>query len=328
MDRVNARSVALRALIVTVLFCGLGYLAVRLVPGAGERLAHAGPGWLAAGVAVEMVACAGFALCFWACFSYAPYLVTRSRSAQVALGELAAFALVPTGAAAPLLRFWALARGGMPVREIAVRSVPHAVLLNVPYIGAATLLGAGVVAGIGPGDAPLVVALSPIFVIAGTLLIALWLVALGRRQRPDARGRLARVLRELVTIIPEGIRAIPGRARVPGATGGASVYWVCDCAVLWIAFGAIGTHPSLAVIALGYMLGQVGTALPLPGGVGGVEPIMLGVLTASGVATAPAAAAIVIYRAVSLGVQSALGAGAVGLLVPAVRAMRSVPPGS
>ena len=70
------------------------------------------------------------------------------------------------------------------------------------------------------------------------------------------------------------------------------------------------------MIVLGYMLGQLGNALPLPGGVGGVEPVMLGVLTASGVGAAVGAAAIVCYRAIALGVQSALGAIAFATLAP------------
>jgi uncharacterized membrane protein YbhN (UPF0104 family) len=68
------------------------------------------------------------------------------------------------------------------------------------------------------------------------------------------------------------------------------------------------------VIVLAYMLGQLGNALPLPGGVGGIEPIMLGVLTASGVSVGLGAAAIVLYRLVSLGLQAALGAIAVATL--------------
>src|SRR4051794_41401389 len=151
MDRVTARSLLLRAALVAVLFAGLGYLATRLVPGAGDRLASASPGWVAAGVALELAACAGFVACFAACFSYAPYRVPLARSAQIALGELAAFAVVPTGVAAPLIRFWALNRGGMPLRTVAVRSVVHAPLLNVPYVAAAVVLGAGVAGGGGPG---------------------------------------------------------------------------------------------------------------------------------------------------------------------------------
>jgi uncharacterized membrane protein YbhN (UPF0104 family) len=49
---------------------------------------------------------------------------------------------------------------------------------------------------------------------------------------------------------------------------------------------------------------------------------MLGVLTASGVDEATGAAAIVCYRAVALGVQSALGAVAIATLAPEIRLAR------
>src|SRR3954452_20267605 len=110
MDGLSLRSALTRAALVAVLFAALGYLAVQLVPGAGRRLSEADPLWIAAGVALEVAAMAGFAACFHASFSYGAYRVKLSRSAEVALGELAAFALVPTGAAAPLIRFWALHR--------------------------------------------------------------------------------------------------------------------------------------------------------------------------------------------------------------------------
>jgi uncharacterized membrane protein YbhN (UPF0104 family) len=229
---------------------------------------------------------------------------------------------VPTGVAAPLLRFWVLRQGGMPLRTIAVRSVVHGPLLNVPYVAAAVVLGAGVLIGAGPGDAPVAVALAPIGVVLVAVALAWALTRAGRRarnRRPDAQG-WRRLAGELATIVPDGLREIPGRARHPAALGGATLYWACDCAVLWAGFHAIGSSPSVGVVALAYMLGQLGTTLPLPGGVGGVEPVMLGVLTASGVGAGPGAAAIVVYRAVSLGLQAALGALAVGLLIPAVRA--------
>lgn len=322
MDRASPRSVALRALLVAALFAALAWVGVKLVPGAGERLSHAGPGWLAACIALELVACAGFAVAFAACFSYAPYRVPGSRSAQIALGELAAFAVVPTGAAAPLLRFWALRRGdGMPLRTIAVRSVVHGPLLNVPYVAAALVLGAGVALGVAPGKASLVLALAPIAVVLVAVALAALLVVAGRRsKRLEGREGWRGLARELATIVPDGLHEIPGRARHPGAIGGATLYWGFDCAVLWAAFEAVGASPNVGVVALAYMLGQLGTALPLPGGVGGVEPLMLGVLTSSGVDEGVGAAAIVVYRAVALGLQSALGAAAIGLLVPAVRA--------
>jgi uncharacterized membrane protein YbhN (UPF0104 family) len=322
LQSISWRSAILRAATGVALFVGLGYLAVTLVPGSGDRLASADPAWMAACVVLELVACAGFATCFWASFSYHPHHVTRARSGQIALGELAAFAIVPTGLAAPLLRFWALRRGGMPFRAIGARSVVHAVLLNVPYVLVALLLGIGVIVGAGPGRAPLAVALAPVGVVVVSLLAAAGFTWFGRRATRGASELVGwrRMAREVALVVPTGLRQIPARARRPGAIGGAAIWWGCDCAVLWAAFQAVGESPHVAVLALAYMLGQLGTTLPLPGGVGGVEPIMLAVLVASGVGAAAGAAAIVVYRAVSLGIQSAVGALAVSLLIPAVRA--------
>jgi uncharacterized membrane protein YbhN (UPF0104 family) len=214
---------------------------------------------------------------------------------------------------------------------VGVRTVVHIPLLSLPYIVVAAVLGIGVLAGTAPGDAPLAVALAPTGVTLVTALIALALTLAGRSKRLDGRHGWRGALRALVTIVPEGLRQIPARARAPGAIGGAAIWWAGDCAVLWAAFQAVGASPNVLVIALGYMLGQLGTTLPLPGGVGGVEPLMLGVLTASGVDADAGAAAIVVYRAIALGIQSSVGAVAIGLLIPSVRAeakRRRAPPGS
>ena len=64
----------------------------------------------------------------------------------------------------------------------------------------------------------------------------------------------------------------------------------------------------MSVLILAYMLGQLGNTLPLPGGVGGVEPLMLGIFSASGVDLGLAGAAIICYRSIALGVQGTLGA--------------------
>jgi uncharacterized membrane protein YbhN (UPF0104 family) len=68
------------------------------------------------------------------------------------------------------------------------------------------------------------------------------------------------------------------------------------------------------------MLGQLGTTLPLPGGVGGVEPLMLGIFLASHVDAGVAGAAVICYRAVALGVQGVVGALAFATLATDLRA--------
>ena len=301
-----------------MLFAGAVAVIADAVPGATKHLAAASPGWIAGAVAFEVVALAGYAALFHVCFSRAPYLLSRTRSTLIATGELAGFAIVPTGLGGPALRFWALVRSGFPLRTVAVRSVSHGAAFNAPYAVAAIALGVSVALGVGPGHAPLAVALAPIGIVAAAVAITAALTAASRW--PRLRGR--RVVSSVLAIAPDGLREIPAVLRRPAALPGAFAFWAGDCAVLWASLRACGGSPPVGVVALAYMLGQLGNLLPLPGGVGGVEPLMLGVMTASGVPAGIGAAAVVCYRAIALGLQSFAGIGAVVVLVPSLRESR------
>jgi uncharacterized membrane protein YbhN (UPF0104 family) len=289
-----------------------------LVPGAGRRLASADPVWLAVAVALEAAALGSYAAFFHAVFARPPSGLRPRRSAEIALGELAGYALAPTGAGGPAVRLWALRGGGMSWRTIGVRSVVHGVLFNIPYVGAALVLSAGVVLHIVPGSAPTIVVLAPLGLVASVTLMALIAATAGSRWM-GGTARWKRNTRAVLAVIPAGIHELPWFARRPVRVAGAFGYWTLDCAVLWAAFQACGGSPALGVIVLAYMLGQLGNVLPLPGGIGGVEPLMLGIFVASGVHSGLAAASIVCYRAIALGLQSLAGAVSVASLVPAVR---------
>ena len=123
-----------------------------VVPGLGARLRHSDPAWIAVEVILELFACLAYALLFHGVFSDRAYRIGYVRSGQIAIGELGAFVVVPTGAGGPALRIWALLRGGMPFNIVMTRSVIHAAIFNIPYIGAAILLGTSVALGVGrPG---------------------------------------------------------------------------------------------------------------------------------------------------------------------------------
>jgi len=129
-DQTSPRTIILRGAGLVVLL-GAVLLAIELlVPGAGRRLDAADPAWLAIAVVLEGVALAGSVVLFHATFGRRPHGLTLRRSAEIALGELAGFALVPTGAGGPAVRLWALRGGGMPWRDIGVRSVVHGVLFE------------------------------------------------------------------------------------------------------------------------------------------------------------------------------------------------------
>jgi len=81
-----------------------------------------------------------------------------------------------------------------------------------------------------------------------------------------------------------------------GVIAGAIGYWLFDNAVLWATFHAFGASPPLMVILLGYLIGQLGGLLPIPGGVGGIDGGLIGTLIVYGAPAAATAAAVLAYR--------------------------------
>jgi putative heme transporter len=327
--RAGYRSVAVRIVLLTVLLAALGVAIAGLIPSARPHLRHAAVGWIVIGVLLELIACASYALLFHGVFSYGAYRFGYIRGLQIGLGELGAFVVTPTGAGGPALRIWALLRLGMPFRVQMIRTVIHAVILNLPYVLAALLLGIGAALGVGEGHARLVLALAPLGLVFASVLLAAVATLLARRDRAESVARWRRIGRDIIDAVPEGLRELPDRLRELRLLLFAVGYWAGDCGVLIVAFRAAhGTAP-IGVIVLAYMLGQLGNSLPVPGGVGAVEPAMLGVLTTSGVNLGLGAAAVVLYRFVSLGLQAVLGTVAVATLVPALqRERRTVQPSS
>lgn len=294
--KVSGRLLAVHTLAIVGLLALVAFVISGVVPGSGGRLGHTAIGWMAVAVGAELFALASYALLFHGVFSRGEYRIKPLRSAQIAVGELGAFVVSPTGAGGPALRIWALLRGGMPFRTQMRRGVVHYSIFEVPYIGAAVLLGVGAIAGIGVGHARTVVALAPVFVVIPALLLVASAIVLARRPaRSDARWR--RIGRDVLEAIPDGVRQVLPRLRSKAWLLLSSIgYWAGDCGVLVLAVHAVHGSAPIAVIVLAYMLGQLGNALPLPGGVGGVEPVMLGVLTSSGVNLGLGAAAVVLYR--------------------------------
>ena len=58
---------------------------------------------------------------------------------------------------------------------------------------------------------------------------------------------------------------------------------------------------------LGYLIGQLGNLVPLPGGIGGTEGALVAVFVLYGVDVAQATAAVLLYRLFQLAVPALLG---------------------
>jgi hypothetical protein len=74
-------------------------------------------------------------------------------------------------------------------------------------------------------------------------------------------------------------------------------------------FHALGAPPSVAVIVLGYFVGQLANTIPIPGAVSGG---MVGVLLAFGVEADLALASVLAYRSVAIWLLAPMGVAAMG----------------
>ncbi|MEV4599721.1 lysylphosphatidylglycerol synthase transmembrane domain-containing protein [Amycolatopsis sp. NPDC049253] len=95
-------------------------------------------------------------------------------------------------------------------------------------------------------------------------------------------------------------RLRPGGARWSALLVLALASWGFDFFALIASAEGTGTHIRWDVLAVGFLVVQASIALQiLPGGAGLAEAGLLGVLVAAGVPAAPAAATVLIYRAIS-----------------------------
>ncbi|MEA2245914.1 MAG: hypothetical protein QOH46_443, partial [Solirubrobacteraceae bacterium] len=92
---------------------------------------------------------------------------------------------------------------------------------------------------------------------------------------------------------------------------GAIAWWGFDAAVLWAMLHAFGAPPALAVVVLGYFVGQVANTIPIPGAVSGG---MVGVFLAFGVEADLALASVLAYRAIAIWLPTPIGLAALGSL--------------
>jgi uncharacterized protein (TIRG00374 family) len=309
-----AAGVIAAVIVVVILLPGLG--------GLRARLSHAKPGWLVLGVGLKLLSGVGYVAAFRMIFCRR---MSWRVSYQIGASELAADALLPTGGAGGLaLGAWALRRGGMPAREIARRTVAFFLLTSVPNVLGVILIGLGLAVGIFSGESNLLLTAAPALVAACAIGIVLVLgrVAKGWSARRQSAGSTAgsssRVTRlhKAVAAVGDGVEEALLLLREGNAILilGLLAYLGFDLTILWAAFRALGSDPSFAIVALAYLIGELGGLIPVPGGLGGIDAGLLGTLVLYNVPIAPAAGAVLIYRAIALWVPTIVGAGTFALL--------------
>jgi uncharacterized protein (TIRG00374 family) len=300
-------------------------LAITALPGLDEvraRLQGADPVWVVALVIAEILSCGGYVLVFRATFCSQ---MSWGLSYDIAMAELAANSLLPAGGAGGLaLGVWALRQAGMPTGHIARRTVAFFIVTSAANFFALVLVGLGVFLGILAGRGSAVLTLVPALITAlGILLVGFsprLLRALGQRgaganpARWTGRARLS--LRSGLGAAADGVDEAIAllRAHSFGVVVGSFAYMAFDIAALGFGFAAVGPVPTFGVLVLGYLIGQLGNLIPVPGGIGGTEGALIGIFALYGVNLPEATAAVLLYRLFQLLIPALLGTPAFVLL--------------
>jgi len=300
------------------------------------RLHRGDPLWLAAGGALELLSIAGYAALFRTVFGRGVPRIDWRVSLEIPLAGIAAIRLVAAaGAGGVAVTAWALARAGMSAQVIACRMVASLVLQYSVYLGALFICGLGLGLGLFAGGGSFALTIVPA-ALAGALMAAILGLALMPRdieqrlgrvadRRRGALGSMARWLAKAPATLGSGVRTAGDliRQRRLGLLG-AVAYWGFDIAVLGVCFHAFGTVVPLAVLIVGYFLGTLGSLLPLPGGVGGVEGGMIAAFVAFGTPADSAVIAVLAYRAISFWLPTLPGIVGYVALRSTVRQWRAV----
>jgi uncharacterized membrane protein YbhN (UPF0104 family) len=287
---------------------------------APARLLAACAGWITVALVFEALSIGGFVVIFRLAFGDG---MSWRRTVVGALRGLGASGLLPAGGLIGPAAAASSVEDERQHGQLARSAIAFAIVTNLP--GAIVLVGLGFALALGyvggPHDLPR--ALMPAGVGAA-LAVATVALASGSGSRDWSRSEATR---RPTRCFGRGLSVVRGGAADACTllrAGdwkllGAFSYYVFDNALLWAAFRAGGHAPPFTVVAMGYVVGSLGAALPLPGGVGATEGGLIGALVVYGAPAGPSAAAVLLYRALTLPLSTLLGAAAWGTLPVARR---------
>ncbi len=287
----------------------LAFLAIPPLVNASNRALAACAKWISVAAGLELLSMLGFVLVFGLVFGAGS---GRRLGLGAGLRALGAITVLPAGGVVgPGLAARTATADGASVRRLARSTVALTILTNAPEVLVLGLLSVSLWLGWpdGPHDALRTLP------AAGGAAAFVATVALTSRTRSPSPRRARRFglhhLRSGLAVFGDG--AAEARALLGDRSwrlAGAIAYYAFDNAVLWAAFHASGGAPAVSVVVMGYVVGSLGTVLPLPAGIGAVEGGLFGALVLYGAPAAPTAGAVLLYRGVSVSLPVVLSAAA------------------
>ncbi len=106
------------------------------------------------------------------------------------------------------------------------------------------------------------------------------------------------------------------RRRLALAIGFSALGWVALATSLWFALASLGASVPYLVTFLAIPVGDLAALAPTPGGLGGVEALLIGLLVAVSPATAATvSAAVLVHRAATYWLPTVVGGGAASVIL-------------
>jgi uncharacterized membrane protein YbhN (UPF0104 family) len=263
--------------------------------------------WILTGAALELLSALGFVVFFKLVFA-AP--LSWRRTTPAALRALGASTVLPAGGlVGPTVGAWSTSTEKPSLSQLARSTITFIALTNAPGAVVLTTFGTLLWLGLPSGPHQAALTILPALIAIG-LLGSTWFIGGTSRAHPPAQRQ--HTSWRLMTKPTAAVSASITDARALVTAGdwklfGALAYYAFDNAVLWAAFHAYGRAPEIGVVVMGYLVGSLAGAVPIPAGLGVLEGGLIGALVLYGAPAAPAAAAVLLYRGISLSVPIVLG---------------------
>ncbi len=154
------------------------------------------------------------------------------------------------------------------------------------------LIVSGVLAGTGPRAS-----FTPPAILVAAVPIAV-LIILGLLAVPRIRRLITgRLVPRVMTVVPQALAVLQHPRKLGQLLGGALLLDMSFVAALVCATRAFGSEAPIAAVAVVYFAGAIiGSAVPTPGGLGGIEAALSAGLIAIGLDGGTAVSAVLLYR--------------------------------
>jgi uncharacterized membrane protein YbhN (UPF0104 family) len=294
--RADLKRQLVRGGIVLALLVVVAIGVVALLPGlSGVRSAIAGAsgGWVAAGAGIQLVGIAGAVVFVQLVFADVPHRLTwRMGGAQEA-----ANAVMPT-AGSTAVSYWTLTSIGWRLERFAERTAVMIIAPAAPNVLLIIVVGLGMWVGLLAGPQDWWLTILPVAVCIVIVVVAILAARWGQRLAERTHRRW---LREGLHIAAIGVTGtVDVLRRRSWRVLGTWVDLLGSIGALWACLIAVGDHLPFAVVAMGYLIGQVAQIIPVPGGIGTIDAGVTGALVIYGGDASISGAAELISHALAL----------------------------